>query len=86
MCGWVSKEIIKMNWIPKPLCKKDCGNIVDNKHYASAQRMPCGKKDTWGDKPHFKQEQLYVIPNALIHEIFEFLLLLHNEFLILPKV
>ena len=59
------------DWVPRPLCKKDCGNIVDNKHYASAQRMPSGKKDTWGDKPHFKQEQLYVIPTDLIREIFE---------------
>ena len=25
-------------WEPRPLCKKDCGNIIDNKHIATAQR------------------------------------------------
>ena len=58
------------DWKPRPLCKKDCGNIMDNKHYASAQRMPSGKRDTWGDKPHFKQHELYVVPEDLIHKIF----------------
>ena len=33
-------------WIPKPLCKKDCGNIVNNKHIEVAQRGPTGKKET----------------------------------------
>ena len=58
------------HWNPRPLCKKDCGNTVDNKHVATAQRMPPGKKVTWGDKPHFKQDELYVIPNDLIYDIF----------------
>ena len=57
------------HWIPRPLCNKDCGNIIDGKHYASAQRMPAGKRETWGNKPHFKQEQLYIIPSELIYEI-----------------
>ena len=57
-------------WNPKPLCKKDCGNIVDGKHIATAQRMPNGTKDTWGNKPLFKQNELYVIPELLIHDIF----------------
>lgn len=58
-------------WIPRLLCQKDCGNIVDNKHTATAQRMPSGKRETWGDKPHFKQHELYIIPADLIKEIFE---------------
>ena len=35
-------------WIPKPLCKKDCGNIMNNKHIQTAQRMPSGKKRIMG--------------------------------------
>ena len=58
------------HWNPRPLCNKDCGKIVDGKHVATAQRMPPGKSETWGDKPHFKQEQLYVIPSELIYDIF----------------
>ena len=57
------------HWNPRPLCNKDCGYIVDGKHIATAQRMPSGKRDTWGDKPHFTQEELYVITSSLIHEI-----------------
>ena len=29
-----------VQWNPQPLCKKDCGNIVDNRHIATAQRGP----------------------------------------------
>jgi hypothetical protein len=57
-------------WNPKQLCKKDCGNISDNKHIATAQRMPSGNESTWGNKPQFKQDDLYVIPKQLIYEIF----------------
>ena len=32
------------NWIPKPLCNKDCNSMDGNKHKAVAQRMPHGKK------------------------------------------
>ncbi len=58
------------NWIPKELCKKDCGNITDNKHIATAQRMPNGSKNTWGNKPLFKQDELYIVPEQLIYDIF----------------
>ena len=61
-------------WNPKPLRKKDCGNIADGKHIATAQRMPNGTKDTWGNKPRFKQDDLYVIPEQLIYDIFTSLL------------
>ena len=55
-----------VQWNPQPLCKKDCGNIVDNKHIATAQRGPSkGREDT-----AFKQCELYRIPEALIYEIF----------------
>ena len=58
-------------FIPRSLCNKDCGNIENNKHKASAQRMPSGTKNTWGDKPLFKQTDLYIIPEQLITHIFE---------------
>ena len=28
------------NWTPRDLCKKDCGNIRNNEHIETAQRMP----------------------------------------------
>ena len=40
-------------FIPRSLFNKDCGNIENNKHKATAQRMPSGKKSEWGDKPLF---------------------------------
>ena len=57
-------------WNPKPLCKKDCGNIIDNKHKETAQRMQQGNKSTWIDKPQFTQTDFYVIPEHLISDIF----------------
>ena len=57
-------------WNPIQLCKKDCGHIIDNKHKATAQRMPNGPKHTWGNKPLFKQTELYLIPEQLIYDIF----------------
>ena len=41
-----------------------------NKHKATAQRMPSGEKQDLGDQPLFDQSDLYVIPEALIYEIF----------------
>ena len=40
------------------------------RHKATAQRMPSGRKQDWGDQPLFDQSDLYVIPEALIYEIF----------------
>ena len=40
------------------------------KSKAAAQWMPRGKKQDWGDQPLFDQSDLYVIPEALIYEIF----------------
>ena len=55
---------------PRPLCDKDCDSMDGNRHKATAQRMPSGKKQDWGDQPLFDQSDLYVIPEALIYEIF----------------
>ena len=41
-----------------------------NRHKATAQRMPSGEKEYLGDQPLFVQSDLYVIPEALIYEIF----------------
>jgi hypothetical protein len=57
-------------WEPRPLCKKDCGKCIGQKHIAVAQRMPSGRKDTWEDKPRFKQEDLYRVPEELLRELF----------------
>ena len=64
------------NWTPKPLCNKDCGNIENNKHKETAQRMPSGTKETWGNKKLHKQDELYIIPEMLILEIFNSII--HN--------
>ena len=61
------------NWIPKPLCKKDCGNIVNNKHIEVAQRGPTGKKETWINQRRHKRKELYIIPQPLVIEIIEFI-------------
>ena len=58
-------------WTPKSLCKKDCGNIIDGKHKATAQRLKSGKKENWSEHDRFfSQEVLYKIPEDLINEIF----------------
>ena len=41
-----------------------------NRHKATAQRMPNGKNQDWGDQPLFDQSHLHGIPEALIYEIF----------------
>ena len=56
--------------MPRLLCNKDCASMDGNRHKATAQRMPSGRKQDWGDQPLFDQSDLYVIPEALIYEIF----------------
>jgi hypothetical protein len=58
-----------INWEPRPLCLKDCGNMVGNRHIETAQRGP-NKPDT-GGRQHHKQSELYRIPPPLLFEIFE---------------
>ena len=54
------------SWTPKPLCKKDCGKVVGNRHFETAQR---GSSKSHPNNKH-KQAELYVIPSNLILEIF----------------
>lgn len=56
---------------PRDLFKKDCGNIIDGKRKETAQRMPSGRTSEWGEncKIH-TQDDLCTIPRALITDIF----------------
>ena len=48
---------------------------MGGKHKATAQRMPHGKKSIWENKPLFKQDDLYVIPEQLIFDILNSILI-----------
>ena len=57
-------------WKPRDLCNRDCGKIRNNKHIETAQRLPNGNKETWGeDYVKHKQEYLYKIPSQLVLDI-----------------
>ena len=63
---WTNLE----GWVPRPLCKKDCGNVVNNRHVETSQRLPSKTKADWGDIPVFhSQTDLYKIPQLLVEEI-----------------
>ena len=73
---------ILTSWKPRPLCKKDCGNVINNKHRETAQRMPSGKKSDWGnDYIIHRQDELYRIPSEFVNELFSSILsnLLHQQ-------
>ena len=55
------------NWTPRQLCKYDCGGTVGKRHPMSAQKGASGK---WGDDSNYKTNELYVIPEPLILELF----------------
>ena len=44
---------------------------MNSNHVAVAQRIPSGKKETCVDRPHFKQEYFYRVPEELVKEIVE---------------
>ena len=50
---------------------KKCDSMNGNKHKTTAQRMPNGNKQDWGTQSKFKQYDLYVIPEALVYDIFD---------------
>ncbi len=55
---------------PRAMCMKDCGNIANNRHKATAQRRgPSGKRETWATQPRFSLHELYRVPAELIHEL-----------------
>ena len=55
-------------WKPRPLCKKDCGNIIKNRHKETAQRLP--SKGRWNKQRKHTQEELYKIPEGFLQKIF----------------
>ena len=57
-------------WTPEPLCTKDCASIVDGKHEEVAQRGPSGPRETWSNQRKHKREELYIIPELLLVDIF----------------
>ena len=59
-----------LNWIPRPLCCKDCGNTVGNRHIQTAQRGP-NKNYGRVQHQHHTQAELYRVPPPLLFEIFE---------------
>ena len=61
-------------WTPRPLCKKDCGSLDGNKHKETAQRGPSGEKETWVNQKRHKQKELYVIPELLLIDLFNYIL------------
>ena len=54
-------------WVPKPLCKKDSDSMNGNRHKCEAQHSV--SNISWGNH-NFQTEQLYIIPESLICEIF----------------
>ena len=62
-------------WSPKPLCQKDCDSMNETKtrHKQDAQRSPSGRPEFWGDRIKFKQEELYIIPELLVEDIFGYI-------------
>ena len=64
------------SWMPRPLCRRDCMSMDETgkRHVEVAQRLPRGKKDTWGAQKAQRQQDLYVIPPDLVKEIFEAIL------------
>jgi hypothetical protein len=47
-------------WLPKPLCKKDCDSMNGNKHKATAQRLPNGKNKI-GEINHHLNNLIYML-------------------------
>jgi hypothetical protein len=54
-------------WTPKPLCRKDCGHIVQGRHEQSAQQSP--HRHLVDVRQRFRSTDLYKVPEALIEEI-----------------
>ena len=61
------------NWTPRPLCKRDCGSmdISGKRHITIAQQSPNKTSKSNNQIWSYQTSQLYVIPSALIYEIFE---------------
>ena len=59
-------------WIPRPLCKKDCGHMVGNVHEQSAQQSP--QIHLASVRRRYLTRELYKVPEPLLEELFGLLL------------
>ena len=59
-------------WIPRPLCKKDCGHMVGNVHEQSAQQSP--HMHLASVRRGYLTRELYKVPEPLLEELFALLL------------
>ena len=62
-------------WVPKPLCNKDCDSMdeTNTRHKETAQRGPSGSKELWSNQQRFTQQELYVVPELLVEDLFEYI-------------
>ena len=52
-------------------CDRNCGKMIGNRHIETAQRLPSGTKNDWGENfTKHTQTDLYKIPEKLIYDIF----------------
>ena len=60
-----------LNWIPRPLCKKDCNYMIGNRHIGSCGcgGQGQGHKVSYSNNSYSVLEK-YVTPSDLIYEIF----------------
>ena len=60
------------NWIPRPLCKKDCNSMdaSGKRHITIAQQSPNKTSKNNNQIWSYQTSQLYVIPSLLIEELF----------------
>ena len=57
------------NFTPKK-CDRNCGKMIGNRHIETAQRLPSGTKNDWGENfTKHTQTDLYKIPQPLIYDI-----------------
>ena len=59
-------------WIPRPLCKKDCGHMNGNVHEQSAQQSP--QIHLASVRRRYLTRELYKVPEPLLDELFGLLL------------
>jgi site-specific DNA-cytosine methylase len=60
-------------WTPKPLCKRDCNSMNEERtrHIAIAQRGPIKSA---GRENRKTQSELYMVPSELVHDLFSAIL------------
>lgn len=55
-------------WIPRPLCMKDCAQMLENRHRQTAQNRP---RPNYSEDIRIPTRELYKIPQQLVDEIEE---------------